>query len=136
MGSTVIHNCENMNFSITHVSEKEYLLVEVTGGANVEIIKALVEQVLEHPKWNETIPALVDLRGFSASALSSDDIFGLSDLFKSINTLLGSGKTALVVSNELDFGLARMWQMMTEDHVKMEIDVFKSIDEASDWILS
>lgn len=135
MGSTVIRNCESMNFKITHISDKDYLLVEITGGADVETLKGLVKNVLEHPAWHKTIPALVDLRGFSASSLSSDDIFTLADLFKSINTVLGSGNTALVVSKEIDFGLARMWQMMTEEHVKMEIDVFMSIDEAKEWLL-
>ena len=134
MGSTVVHNCATMNFNITHVSVKDYLLIEVSGGANVNSLKGIVQQVLEHPAWHEIIPSLVDLRGLSASTLSSDDIFELADLFKSINTSLGSGNTALVVSQELEFGLARMWQMMTEEYVKMEIDVFKNIDEALEWI--
>jgi len=123
-----------MNFNIQHVANKDYFLLEVTGGANVDILKGLVKHVLDHPAWHEDIPTLVDLRGFSASGLTSDDIFQLADLFKSINTQLGSGNTALVVSNELDFGLARMWQMMTEEHVKMEIDVFKDIEEAKEWL--
>ena len=135
MGSTVVHNCENMNFNITHVSAKDYLLIEVTGGANINLLKGLVRQVLDDPAWHETIPSLVDLRGMSASSLSSDDIFELADLFKSINTTLGSGNTALVVSQELEFGLARMWQMMTEEYVQMEIDVFKNIDEAQKWLV-
>ena len=62
--------------------------------------------------------------------------FDLAALVKSMGESMGSGNCALVMSKELDYGLARMWQMMTEEHVEMEIDVFMSIDEAKDWVLS
>ena len=135
MGSTTLRECETMDFKITHNAESDYLVIEITGSADVEMLKGMVMNILKHPSWHEKIPALVDFRGFSAKDLSSDHIVELSSLFRSINNTLGSGNTALVVSNELDFGLARMWQMMTEEYVKMEIDVFKSIEEAKEWML-
>lgn len=135
MGSTVLRERGNMSYEISYIEDGSYMLVEISGGANVSLLKEMVEEVIAHPKWHESIPGLIDFRGFSASGLSSDDVYDLADLCRNLGQMLGSGNCALVMSKELDFGLARMWQMMTEGHVEMEIDIFKSIDDARDWLL-
>ncbi|MCM8526567.1 MAG: hypothetical protein NE327_08635 [Lentisphaeraceae bacterium] len=134
MGLPILRECENMRFEISYVEDGNYLLVEITGGANLDLLKEMVSKAMEHPSWHSSIPALVDFRGFSAKGLSSDDVYELSELCKSLRGVLGDGGCALVMSKELDFGLARMWQMMTESHVDMEIEIFKDIDEAKEWL--
>ena len=135
MGLPILRECENMRFEISYVEQGNYLLAEITGGANLDLLKTLVSDALQHPKWDEFIPTLVDCRGFSANNLSSDDVYELSELCKSLGTHLGSGGCALVMSKELDFGLARMWQMMTEGHIEMPIEIFRDIDEAREWVI-
>ena len=100
-----------------------------------EWVLRLVEEAIKHPQWHDKLPGLIDFRGFSATGLSSDNVYELAELCRNLGKMLGYGNCALVMSKELDFGLARMWQMMTEAHVEMEIDVFKSIDEAREWLL-
>lgn len=136
MGSTVLRECGNMSFEISYIEDGKYMLVEITGAANVPLLKEMVEEVIKHPNWHEAIPGLIDFRGFSASGLSSDDVYELADVCRNLGRMLGSGNCALVMSKEIDFGLARMWQMMTEAHVEMEIEIFKSIEEAREWILN
>lgn len=135
MGLPILRECANMRFEISFIEQGSYLLVEISGGANMDLLKAMVSDVLQHPRWHPAIPTLVDFRGFSAKGLSSDDVYELSDLCKTLGEHLGTGGCALVMSEELDFGLARMWQMMTEGHVEMPIEIFKDIDEARAWVV-
>lgn len=46
----------------------------------------------------------------------------------------GENKAALIVSQDIDYGMSRMYQILMEDITPGEISVFKNIDEAEEWI--
>jgi hypothetical protein len=46
----------------------------------------------------------------------------------------GGGKVALVVSGDLEYGLARMYDLLSEYQIDRELMVFKDYDEALRWI--
>ncbi len=46
-----------------------------------------------------------------------------------------SGKTALICTTPITFGVARMWQSIMDDSV-VEISIFESQDEARAWLLA
>ena len=51
------------------------------------------------------------------------------------NTRKG-GKTAVIASQDLEYGLSRMFQIITEDEgIPFNIKVFRTADEASQWLL-
>ncbi|WP_210395655.1 hypothetical protein [Motiliproteus sediminis] len=43
-------------------------------------------------------------------------------------------KVAIVAPSDLNFGVARMWQQLTEDHRKAQVGVFRSSGEALVWL--
>jgi len=48
-----------------------------------------------------------------------------------------NGKSAVIASRDLEYGMARMFQLMTENgEIPFTIRVFRSIDEAKQWLLS
>lgn len=136
MGLTTVRECEDLNCKVTFEDEGGYLYIEFIGAATLSMLKTMPEFIIQHPEWYPEVPSLVDFRGCSTAGLSSDDIFELSEMIKAMDATLGGGNCAIVTSRELDYGLARMWQMMTEEHVQMDIDVFKDIDEARAWMLN
>jgi hypothetical protein len=82
-----------------------------------------------------TLYALWDLRKGKIESTDND----LWNLARSVSTLnLSSrrgGKTALVASEGRPFGLARMYQLITDTMtLPFEIKVFTSIEEAHNWL--
>ena len=82
-----------------------------------------------------TLYALWDLRNGKIEATDND----VWDLARSVSTLNLSrrrgGKTALVAGEGRPFGLARMYQLITDTMtLPFEIRVFSSIEEAHNWL--
>ena len=48
--------------------------------------------------------------------------------------ILGNGKWAILVTNDLEFGMARMWNAYVEERVDLEIRVFRDESEARSWL--
>ena len=46
----------------------------------------------------------------------------------------GKSRAALVVSDNFDYGMSRMYQMMMEGSTSSEVVVFKDINKAKEWI--
>ena len=47
---------------------------------------------------------------------------------------IGKGKWAFVISGSFAFGMARMWQIITEENAPMEINIFKDREQAVQWL--
>jgi hypothetical protein len=45
------------------------------------------------------------------------------------------GKAAWVVANRFGFGMGRMFELMSEDKIRIDIKVFYDLNEAKEWIL-
>ncbi|MCP3953365.1 MAG: hypothetical protein GY697_14280 [Desulfobacterales bacterium] len=43
-------------------------------------------------------------------------------------------KTAIVISKTVDLGLSRMVSLLSEGVVNFEIEAFRSVEEAMDWL--
>ncbi len=48
----------------------------------------------------------------------------------------GPHKLALVLSRDVAFGMARMYQSLTESNEQNHVGVFRDIDEAKAWLES
>lgn len=63
---------------------------------------------------------------------SADDIKQFSEWVRR-NRQPGEGKTAVVVSRDLHFGLARMYEVFSSD-LPVEFVVFRDLDAAAAWV--
>jgi len=84
-------------------------------------------------------PTLHTLWDFSKAALSSisnESIRQIFSLVQNRGTNRQNGKTALVAKKDLEYGMARMFQIMSTDNgFPFTIKVFRSYDEAMQWLL-
>ncbi len=112
----------------------DVLRVRTSGRASVSGLGSLLKDSIGHPEWRSDMDVLVDHRQSQFGDLSSEDIRGMSRRARSLGAALGTGRMALVFSEALGFGLARMWEILTQDHVSLRIRVFASMDQAEQWI--
>ena len=82
-----------------------------------------------------TLYALWDLRNGKIES-TDNDVWNLARSVSSLNlSSRRGGKTALVAGEGRPFGLARMYQLITDTMpLPFEIKVFTSIDEAHNWL--
>jgi hypothetical protein len=82
-----------------------------------------------------TANVLWDFRLLEGKRISLQELEEVSDFIKKNQSKRPVGKTALVVANDLDYGLSRASMTLYEiRNVSLSIMPFRSMDEALKWI--
>lgn len=108
--------------------------VTTTGRGSAEGIIAFLDAIVSHPSWQPGNHILLDHRKLDIAEITVEGIDRVSHHFQKIGPRLGSGKIALVMKKDIDFGIARAWELTTDAHVDMQIGVYRSMDEARMWL--
>ena len=86
-------------------------------------------------KRGPTVRELYDARLLQGKRPTSNEMNILADYLSKYSDKRTSGsKTAIVVSKSIDFGLSRMLSLLTEYTIEYEIEVFREITEAIQWL--
>lgn len=102
-----------------------------TGVVEVADFLDALREVYAHPIHRPEDGGIWDARGADATSLTAAD---LRDFVDFIREQRGPqpGRTALVVGRDVEYGLARMYQVFAESVV--EFEVFRSWDDAVAWV--
>ncbi len=111
--------------------ERRLVLSSGTGVLTVEDIQGHMDGLSRDPDFDPDFSQLVDFSQITVVELSPDDIrrFAKRTIFSS------QSRRALFVKNDLQFGLARMFEIHRELNGETGIRVFRNFDEAMDWVL-
>ena len=109
-------------------------IVTTSGRGSAEGILAFLEAIVSHPSWQPGNHILLDHRKLDIADITVEGIEHVSHHFQKMGPQLGSGKIALVMKADIDFGIARAWELTTDGHVDMQIGVYRSMDEARMWL--
>ena len=123
-----------MDFEVSFNGEGKYLQVQSSGHLDVQGISDVLTAVLSSEEWAPGMSLLADYSNSSTIDLTSEKITHISHMVKEQNDVLGSGKMASVMSSDLDYGYARMFQLLTEDYIDKEVNVYRDRDSAINWI--
>ena len=96
-----------------------------------ELVRAMDAMVLI-PGFKAGLSLVADFRGCETH-LSADDLRGLATYAQQADSKWGQTKWALLASNNLTFGLARMFMALTSTH-QVTTHVFHGAAEADDWL--
>jgi hypothetical protein len=84
-----------------------------------------------------TLFEIYDARPLAGRRLSAEEMDMLADyLSRYFNVRPLGSKTAIVVSGDLDFGLSRMLETLTEGKTVYNIQAFRDMDDAKAWLES
>jgi hypothetical protein len=93
-----------------------------------------VADVVRETDWGGCKRFLWDLRQLQSGPDSSTDIQHAVDIVKGSEQTWFGSRAAIVVGRELDFGIARMFQIYAEG-ASIEYRVFRELDSAVSWLL-
>ena len=98
------------------------------------------EELLQHkrdlqgdPRFDASMKELSDIRGVERLDVTAEGVRRAVAMDQGQADALGDYKLALVVSADVVFGMARMYQMMTEENIE-GVGVFRDIEEALEWL--
>ena len=90
------------------------------------------EKRLKDPDFNPSYSQIADFTQVTKFELSAEDIQELAQG----SVFSPQSRRALIVPSDVSYGLARMFGTLRESQGEMEIGVFRSLEEALDWVLS
>jgi hypothetical protein len=108
---------------------------KIIGRVDFISLKTYLFELYDDPDYDGSLNSLWDLsQAEGISDLSIEEI-------RAVVLLVGSKwrtnlrvKSALVVSRELDFGMARMYEIQLGAETANDIRVFKNVAEAEEWV--
>ncbi len=86
---------------------------------------------------NPTLNVLCDLRQASAEEISSSQVNQIAELILQLKRVRKGGRTAIVSTKDVTFGVARMLEALTNiqnDDNSYELRVFREIKDAARWL--
>ena len=123
-----------MDFEISFRKETGYFIIKTRGDTTPDDVEASLLQVFTSPDWSNGKNILYDNRLENLDKLSSDDVQRISLKFTQFNDKLANSKIALVMPKDVAYGLARMWENYTETTATFKTNIFRTIDNALQWI--
>ena len=111
-----------------------FVEVVTHGDGDVEVFQEFLNEVLRHPDWKPGFPILIDHSDLNAGPLTVDGMRKLADMINAAAVELGSSRMAILVPGDLEYGLGRMWQVYIEGRWSGTSEVFRSREDAVDWL--
>ena len=111
--------------------DKQLTIHTVTGEPSFEEGMAAFKQFWE---GKPTQNVLWDFRKASLTRLSSKETEAMIDYIRQHAKKRAGGKTAILVSKDLEYGISRMAQTLTEiKKFSFKVEIFRSIEIAIQW---
>ncbi len=109
---------------------------KIYGHITFDRLKTYLFELYEHPGFDNSLHSLWDLsQADGISDLSTDEVRSLVLLVSSKWNSEVRVRAALVVSRELEFGVARMYEIQLSASSENKIKVFKDVEDAIDWVV-
>jgi hypothetical protein len=112
--------------------ERKFVLTTGSGCLTKEEVFTFQDQMKNDPDFDPTFSQLADFSQLTGSAVCIGDLqsFAQRDAF-SIHS-----RRAIVVKGDLAFGFAKIFELYRRLAGASGIRVFRTLDEASDWLLT
>ncbi len=107
---------------------------KLEGELDAELSNSWIARLEEYEQQADTtLNRFHDVRDINAVHLSFDDLWGLAQRRMHTYEHMGPTRTVFLVSTPLNYGIARMYQALT-DGTPFHIEVFYSMEEASEFL--
>ena len=114
--------------------DNKLLYGTIEGQIGIDELRDALGKITTSTEFPPNVNALWDLRNLDFSRLNAD--FGEAIISaREENSKRGNSKIALIAEDDLDYGMSRMYQMLS-DNLPQKISVFRDTDIAENWLLS
>jgi len=125
-----------VQYMITLHTNPDHFEIKTEGEAEVSGFDSFLTEIFTHPRWIPGTAVLLDHTDLILSSFRTEDVRSVSRIVTQNIEKIGKGKWAFIISGNFAYGMARMWQIITEEKALMEINIFKDRDKALEWLLA
>ena len=118
---------------VEYDAERDLMIHTIIGSVTFEQMREQISVLYraEHVALN----VMWDFTQGSLEAIGTPDLLSIVPLVKSFGGVRAGGKSAIIVSGDLEFGLARMLEALAEgNQLEHTISVFRTREEADIWL--
>ena len=113
--------------------ERNLVLTTGSGTLTDNDIIQFKARLLQDPDFKPGMKELSDIRGIDQLDITPSGVQAMVQQDARNSAEVASHKLALVVSKEVAYGMARMYQTLTQSNIET-VGVFRDIDEARAWL--
>ena len=122
-----------MKVDIDLEEEQGFCRVTVVGKFDLQQYAPSINRVVDAMGPTPDMPALYDLRETDMAHLGTPEIRAMGSAHRGIANRRGNARVAVLVGDDLTYGLARMYEAMGLPP-KLQMQVFRDVDEAEAWV--
>jgi hypothetical protein len=113
--------------------DRGLVLTTATGTLTDADILSLKALLAADPRWRPGMRELSDVRGVERLDVTTAGVRQMAAWDAAADPAIGQYRLAIVASRDHVFGMARMYEMLTDQSVP-GVSVFRDIDEAIRWL--
>jgi len=113
--------------------KKNIAYIKLSGQLSQEVILRAFDLTVSDKKYKKGMGRLWDFRDADLSSLGSETIAAMAQYSLRFPPGLNDVKVSFVTSKDLEYGLSRMFEMLS--NAKTPIRVFRAIDKAENWMM-
>ena len=126
-----------MKIEVLKIDKQNLRLHTLSGDFNFDYLFQSIVEIYNDHKFNPHLSSVWDFTNVKQiQNISLEQLEKIVAYVTWKRNKLGKIKTAIVVSEKVDFGLARIYEQEMEAANQAEINVFRNLDLAIEWIKS
>lgn len=123
-----------MKWTVEYKEKGRYVRV-VTGGVfNVDDHGKMTEDILSREFWTPGMNVLFDHRKLDFGDTGFEAMREASQTHVKNDARIGDGRSAILMKSVSDFGLARQFEMLTDEQISADLHVFLDEKQALRWL--
>jgi hypothetical protein len=112
--------------------ERKLVISTAAGELTKADVQLLQDQLRKDPDFDPNFSQLSDLSNATGIHITGADMQDLA----ATTAFSQSARRTVIASNDLSFGLARIFEQVREARGDLGIRVFRKLEDALDWVLS
>lgn len=118
---------------LKYFKDKKYCIIKLKGLLTKEIILHAFDASVSHINYEMGMGRLWDFTEADLSKLDSNTIQSMAQHSQKFAPGINDVKVAFVVKRDLEYGLTKMFEAFSYK-AKVNIQIFRSLQEAGEWI--
>ncbi|MBF0467710.1 MAG: hypothetical protein HQK61_02300 [Desulfamplus sp.] len=112
-----------------------YLELKISGNYDSKKIVPLINELISHEKWAEGSMVLIDETELNLEQLDYDGVDDIVSTFEKHKEKFKATKFAIFVGRDIEYGINRMWESLSNEKTDINANVFRARDKAIEWLL-